>query len=41
MAGTYNEFRKENRYDQLLYSLQAEKMKELWDNKDDKVWEDL
>ena len=27
-------------YDEFLHSIQQEKMAELWDNKDDGVWED-
>ncbi|MFH1225597.1 MAG: hypothetical protein V1676_07405 [Candidatus Diapherotrites archaeon] len=28
-----------NQYDEFLHKVQQEKMKELWDNKDDEAWE--
>lgn len=28
-----------NQYDEFLHKIQQPKMKELWDNKDDEVWE--
>ena len=28
-----------NQYDEFLHKIQRPKMKELWDNKDDEVWE--
>ena len=47
---TYNELLKKmisifiglkerNQYDEFLHKIQQEKMKELWDNKEDEVWE--
>ena len=47
---TYNELLKEmsqlfikikerNQYDEFLHKIQQEKMKELWGNKEDEVWE--
>ena len=30
-----------NQYDEFLHKIQQEKMKELWDNKEDEVWEDV
>lgn len=47
---TYNELLKKvidifinlktkNQYDEFLHKIQQEKMKELWDNEGDKVWE--
>jgi len=29
-----------NQYDEFLHKIQQSKMKELWDNKEDEVWED-
>lgn len=31
--------KKRNQYDEFLHKIQQPKMKELWDNKDDEVWE--
>lgn len=31
--------RKRNQYDRFLHAIQQEKMKELWDNKEDEAWE--
>ena len=28
-------------YDKYLYDIQKDKMKELWDNKEDEIWEDV
>ena len=30
-----------NQYDEFLHKIQQEKMKELWDNKEDEVWENV
>jgi rRNA pseudouridine-1189 N-methylase Emg1 (Nep1/Mra1 family) len=30
---------RENQYDEFLHKIQQSKMKELWDNKEDKAWE--
>jgi hypothetical protein len=30
-----------NQYDEFLHKVQQEKMKELWDNKEDEVWENV
>ena len=30
---------KKNQYDEFLHKIQQEKMKELWDNKEDEEWE--
>ena len=32
--------KKRNQYDEFLHKIQQPKMKELWDNKEDEVWED-
>ena len=31
--------KKQNTYDEFLHKIQQSKMKELWDNKEDEVWE--
>ena len=31
--------REKNQYDEFLHKIQQPKMKELWDNKEDEVWE--
>jgi hypothetical protein len=31
----------ESQYDEFLHKIQQKKMKELWDNKNDKEWEDV
>jgi len=33
--------RKRNQYDEFLHKIQQPKMKELWDNKEDEVWENV
>lgn len=33
--------KKKNSYDEFLHKIQQPKMKELWDNKKDEVWENL
>ena len=30
-----------NQYDEFLHKIQQEKMKELWDNKEDEAWENV
>jgi predicted CopG family antitoxin len=30
-----------NQYDEFLHKIQQEKMKELWDNNEDEVWENV
>jgi len=35
-----NESKNKNQYDEFLHKIQQEKMKELWDNKEDGVWDD-
>ena len=31
--------KRRNQYDEFLHKIQQEKMKELWDNKEDEAWE--
>jgi len=39
MAELFVNVKKKNQYDEFLHKVQQAKMKELWDNKEDKVWE--
>jgi len=39
MATLFVELKKRNQYDEFLHKIQQPKMKELWDNKEDEVWE--
>ncbi|MFA5333886.1 MAG: hypothetical protein WC376_05325 [Candidatus Nanoarchaeia archaeon] len=34
----YSELKKRNNYDEFLHKIQMQKMKELWDNKEDEAW---
>mgnify|MGYP005839040585 CR=1 FL=1 len=40
MIQTFKAVKKHNQYDEFLHKVQQEKMKELWDNKEDEAWED-
>lgn len=35
----FKSVKKQNQYDEFLHKIQQAKMKELWDNKEDEVWE--
>ncbi len=35
------ESKKRNQYDEFLHKIQKQKMKELWDNKEDDAWESV
>lgn len=37
----YKVSKKRNQYDEFLHKIQQPKMKELWDNKEDEVWENV
>jgi hypothetical protein len=39
MIGCFEESKKRNQYDKYLHHIQKQKMKELWDNKEDEAWE--
>jgi hypothetical protein len=39
MTKLFMDVKKKNQYDEFLHKIQQEKMKELWDNKEDVVWE--
>ena len=40
MINIFIKVKERNHYDKFLHKIQQEKMKELWDNKDDQHWED-
>ncbi len=39
MAKLFLKMKENNQYDEFLHKIQKDKMKELWDNKEDEVWE--
>ena len=39
MLEIFNGVRIKNQYDEFLHKIQMKKMKELWDNKEDEVWD--
>ena len=39
MTKTYKMVKERNQYDEFLHKIQQSKMKELWDNNEDKDWE--
>ena len=39
MINVFKTIKKKNKYDEFLHKIQQTKMKELWDNKIDGVWE--
>jgi len=39
MTEVFKNIKKSNQYDEFLHKIQQTKMKELWDNKEDEVWE--
>ena len=41
MAKTFIKIKEKNQYDEFLHKIQQEKMKELWDNKEDEIWENM
>jgi len=40
MLKVFVRVKERNQYDEFLHKVQQEKMKELWDNKEDESWED-
>jgi len=40
MNKVFKAVKSKNQYDEFLHKVQQEKMKELWDNKEDEAWED-
>lgn len=41
MINVFKNVKNKNQYDEFLHKIQQVKMKELWDNKDDEVWENV
>jgi len=41
MIRVFQAAKKNNQYDEFLHKIQQEKMKELWDNKEDEAWENV
>jgi len=39
MIKLYKNAKERNQYDEFLHKIQQQKMKELWDNKEDEAWE--
>jgi rRNA pseudouridine-1189 N-methylase Emg1 (Nep1/Mra1 family) len=39
MTQVFKAIKEHNQYDEFLHKIQQNKMKELWDNKEDEVWE--
>ena len=39
MIHLFKNIKQKNQYDEFLHKIQQEKMKELWDNKEDEEWE--
>jgi len=40
MAYIFVKIRERNQYDEFLHKVQLEKMKDLWNNREDEAWED-
>ena len=40
MIELFKNVKQRNQYDEFLHKIQQQKMKELWDNKEDEAWED-
>ena len=40
MVDTFKTVKSKDQYDKFLHHIQKNKMKELWDNKNDEAWED-
>ena len=39
MITVFTKLKERNQYDEFLHKIQQEKMKELWNNKEDEAWE--
>ncbi|OGJ17933.1 hypothetical protein A3K73_02540 [Candidatus Pacearchaeota archaeon RBG_13_36_9] len=39
MVKLFIDAKQKNQYDEFLHKIQQEKMKEIWDNEEDEVWE--
>lgn len=40
MIKVFESVKKKNQYDEFLHKIQQPLMKELWDNKEDEIWDD-
>lgn len=41
MTKIFINIKRKNQYDEFLHKIQQEKMKELWDNKEDEAWDNV
>ena len=41
MARVFLILKKRNQYDEFLHKIQQPKMKELWENKEDEIWDEI
>lgn len=41
MINVVKTLKKRNQYDEFLHKIQQPKMKELWDNEEDEIWENV
>lgn len=41
MAKVFITLKKRNQYDEFLHKIQQPKMRDLWDNKEDEVWNEI
>ncbi len=41
MSRIFIALKKRNQYDEFFHKIQQQKMKELWDNKEDEAWENV
>jgi hypothetical protein len=41
MAKIILKLKERNQYDEFLHKIQQPKMKELWDNREDEIWEEI
>lgn len=41
MAKIFITLKKRNQYDEFLHKIQQPKMKEIWDNKEDEIWDEI
>jgi len=41
MARIFITLKKRNQYDEFLHKMQQPKMKEIWDNKEDEIWDEI
>lgn len=41
MLAVFQNVKSQNQYDEFLHKIQQEKMRELWDNPEDEVWDNV